>query len=56
MHAHIEPWAQTPEFRTVFNDAGLARVLEPQPVAFELARGAGGFEVMAERGHVRCPT
>ncbi|MBK8064262.1 MAG: hypothetical protein IPK29_09605 [Betaproteobacteria bacterium] len=50
VHTHIEPWAQTPEFRTVFNDAGLARVLEPQPVAFELARGAGGFEVIAEQG------
>lgn len=49
-HLKFEPWAQTPEFKQVFADQSLQRALEPQPVAYELARGETGFEVIAEQG------
>jgi len=49
-HRNVEPWAQTPEFRQVFADQTLQRFVEPQPVAYELARGDAGFEVIAEQG------
>lgn len=49
-HQGVEAWAQTPEFRQLFADQSLQRYLEPQPVAYELARGESGFEVIAEQG------
>jgi hypothetical protein len=49
-HLGFEPWTQTPEFKQLFVDHSLQRYMDPPPVAYELARGAGGFEVIAEQG------
>jgi hypothetical protein len=49
-HQAFEPWSDTPEFKQAYADQGLQRYLEPQPVAYELARGDAGFEVIAEQG------
>jgi len=46
----IAAWAQTPEFRAAFGANTLRRILEPEPVAYELARVEGGFEVLTARG------
>ena len=49
-HQNFAPWAQTPEFKQLYADQSLQRFLEPQPVAYELARGDRGWEVIAEQG------
>jgi len=46
----VAPWAQTPEFREAFGASTLRYILEPEPVAYELARVEGGFEVLMARG------
>ncbi|MDH3287523.1 MAG: hypothetical protein OEP48_07345 [Betaproteobacteria bacterium] len=49
----VAAWAQTPEFREAFGEQTLRRTLEPEPVAFELARIEGGFDVLMMRGRPR---
>jgi hypothetical protein len=46
----VASWAQTPEFREAFGEHMLRRTFEPEPVAFELARVEGGFDVLMVRG------
>ncbi len=46
----IEPWAKAPEFLEAFGKQQFQRFFEPPPVAYELARGEQGFEVIAEQG------
>lgn len=50
VHSRIEPWASTPEFKEAFGDQQYQRYFDPQPVAYELARGEAGFSVIAEQG------
>ena len=47
---NVEPWAKAPEFLEAFGKQQFQRYFEPQPVAYELARGEQGFEVIAEQG------
>jgi hypothetical protein len=49
-HQGWEAWSQTPEFKQIYADQSLQRYLEPQPVAYELARGDRGWEVIGEQG------
>lgn len=46
-----EPWTQAPEFREIFpQHAEILRQLNPNPLAYELARTATGFLVIAVGG------
>jgi len=46
----VAAWAQTPVFREAFGERTLRSLLEPEPVAYELARVEGGFDVLMARG------
>jgi hypothetical protein len=45
----IEPWAADAGFREAFENSYQRNMLEPEPVTYELARGASGFAVVGEK-------
>lgn len=51
----VEPWAKAPDFLEAFGKQQFQRYFEPPPVAYELARGEQGFEVIAEQGRPAQP-
>jgi hypothetical protein len=45
----VEPWAADPGFKEAFEGQNFRAQLEPEPVTYELARGAAAFTVIGEK-------